>query len=268
MTYEVKLSETLQKAKPSNIIIPISLGGGALSGKKLKSLLTELRALGHKVTVLIADTLNRHNSDDEPGDLARGEKYLQENTQILEGVNILRWNHFIKERKEEFDQKLELIETHSKQDPDFYKKLLKTMKKTQSHKSAIKSLEYLKEEYAVFLMFADYEFLVYTKPITDGLASMYKVFSGQQKPIYEFVRVQSVDASNIIDMGIFKQKRVDTNLPLAVQLVIDQVETILKSSQISIYHKQAFLEMIENMGAITVNKDSHEEKSLATTSSL
>jgi len=52
---------------------------------------------------------------------------------------------------------------------------------------------------------------------------------------------------------MFKKKRADTNLPLAVQLVIDQVETILKSPQISIPHKLAFLEMIENIGAITVN---------------
>ena len=260
MTYEVKISETLRSAPPSNIVIPISMGDGALSGERLKALIEELQGLGHKLTVVIADSLNRHNSKNLTSDLANGQNYLEENEGTLSRVTVQRWDDWVKgDREAEFKEKLALVEERSKPKSEIYNKLLRTCKKALLRTPTEDSLTYLREEYAVFLMFHDFDYLVYTKPITDGLASIDKNFRDEKKPCYEFVRVNAVDASNVAELGMFKQKKSKVVLPLAGNMAFDATEAFLKSPQISLEHKRIFLDMMVNLISITLPPEELEE---------
>ncbi|CAM4436816.1 MAG: hypothetical protein LEGION0398_MBIBDBAK_01375 [Legionellaceae bacterium] len=257
MNYEAKISETIKLSSPEKIIIPISMGKGSLSGERLEALIKELKSYKHEITVIIADTLNRHNSKNELEDLKNGDNYLKENKYILSQVSVLRWDDFIKKQKKEFIEKLSIIEDKCKPNSEFNNKLVRTINKSQlGKKNKLEdSIAYLKEEYAVFLMFQDYKYLVYPKPIADGLAYVYKLFPEYLKPSYEQAKVESIGSNNVIEYNFFNNKAKRMKMSFAAKLVVDQVETFFKSSEISIHDKQTVLDMISNIGILTVEID-------------
>ena len=233
----------------SKVVIAIS-DRTFLTGEKLKELIESLKAKNCDVTVLIADSLQKHNGD-EQGALQRGQTYLEQNAEILKDINVVRWSAYIASKGSDFNEKQKLIEERSKEGATFYNKMARTHKKCAISNDLENSLKYQKEEYAVILTMSEFNHLIYPKNITDGMLALYQEFSEIKMPIYTQVSFPSFQAKYAENLGVFKteNKRHENSLPLALRLLYDQTETLLRSPEISSEAKKMFKEQLRELFA-------------------
>jgi PAS domain S-box-containing protein len=166
MPYKVELSCPL----PNNarVVIPISMGQPLETGERLAALLEAVKDCD--VTVLICDTLNRHNSNEESA-RKQGDDYLAAHAEFLTQVKIERWREWLTERQAKFEDKLILIEKESQPESDFYGKMVKTANKCLSNQKVDNSLKYQREEYSAILNMSEFDYLIYPKRIKDHIIS-------------------------------------------------------------------------------------------------
>lgn len=180
-------------ADKSSVIIAISMENtteknNLQKGEKLKALIKKLKAKECKITLLIADHLQRHNSTEAEA-LRKGDEFLSDpdNKDLVEDKSIttVRWSDFIAQRKEKHAQFLEMIEKASQPGSPLYNKMVKTAKHCRAAQSngqvdVEKSLILQREEYAAILAMEEFDHLVYPR-LTDGMGECYTQFSGKHR---------------------------------------------------------------------------------------
>jgi hypothetical protein len=237
----IKYSSNIPSA--SKVIVAISMRKDPLAGTRLQSLITDLKARECEATVLIADTLQQYNSSYEKGK-ADGDRYIAENKAILEKVTCLRWEE-LKEKTADYEAMKKLVEDESKENSPFYNKQIRTAKRCFSTKNIDNSLKYQQEEYGLLLALRNYDYLIYDKTISDGMAFLYtqEPFKKIKKPIYIHA---NIPYSQLKQIEFFANpEKSQVTLPLAGKMVYDATMTFLASGQVSPESKKLFIEQME-----------------------
>ena len=130
-----------------------------------------------------------------------------------------------------------------------------TWKKCKSSNELKNSISYQKEEYAVTLCMEEFTDIVYPRKISDGLAYFMRNIEGK-KPKYHHVRIQKIENGSSLDskQTFFKEDKKRNFVPLALRMVLEQVETIMTSPEVSSSDKKIFAEEIENTISINYYK--------------
>lgn len=191
---------TKRELKKSKCILPISLGQQYHEGDKMIATLYDINQEVGECDVVICDTLYEHTKKIgcrpiEPEIirqecLEEGKAWESRNQQAIEQLTIphriLHWDEWQNQQK--FIDKKKLIDSLCENDKGFKKALNKTASEFLTHYIAKNSetqyetasfqfcVDYLKEECAVMLLWAecDYHFLAYPVKCTDVLSSLYK----------------------------------------------------------------------------------------------
>ncbi len=246
---KVKLPQLPLTAK---IVIPISMNQPLQTGVAFKAQLDALKTLGHaksNITILVCDTLNRHNCS-ESESMKQGNDFILANKETLQGYNIIRWQEFVESHQPQFNEAHNRIITISQPKSYFYEKIRKTWEKCLSAQEFQASLKYQREEYAAILCMHEFDYLIYPKRPTNGIAYTYSHFK-ITKPEYIHARINKTQAEK-------SQKPISFNemvrpIPLAVRMALDDVETILSSSEISTQDKVFFADALQNLIDVKVS---------------
>lgn len=241
---------------PSNInsnetiVLPISMSQPLERGKKLESILTALKENGYQkqTTILVCDYLNRHNCKEDSESLRQGKEFIEDHVDILEGFNVIHWADFIQNCGDDFIRKLNDICEKSPEQSRFYNKMKKTWEKCLSATQSLESsILYQREEYAAVLCMSQFDYLLYPKRITNGLAYLYNHFS-EKKPQYHHVKISEKNKVNKIDCHkSIKESSERRHLHVAFRAIIDHVDYLLKSNEMSEKAKKLFAEEMENV---------------------
>jgi len=245
----------------SKLIVLISMSSN-LKDLKLNELIEVLKERRCDITILIADTLQKYNTDYVSA-LKMGDDFLQENKQILINVKVLRWHEYIESHKEEFEKNRYLVELKAKKGTTFYNKMVTTYSTCAMSKDLESSLEYQKEEYAAFLTMSEFTYHLYPKSISDGMAWLYKEFPDIRKPQYISVSFPSLQPR----MSIFKtanEEKCDIALPIALQLTYEHIEAYLQTTEISELTKQLFKNKLDNLLILT-DEETNQKRHKSTT---
>lgn len=242
---------TLPTEIPSNetIVLPISMHQPLERGENLHAILTALKHHGYQqqTTVLVCDFLNRHNCETVEEAMQQGEDFLTEHQEMLEGFKILRWADFLNSRNEAFHNALKDIIAKSEEGSRFYNKMRKTWEKCLSANYSLEaSILYQQEEYAAVMCMDEFDHLIYPKRITNGMAYLYQHFA-VLKPSYHHVKIaekkvtKSQDVESNQSSG--KERR---HIHVAFRAVLEHVEFLLRSEELSEKAKRRFAEEMEN----------------------
>ncbi len=185
-----------QQFKYSHSLLPISIGQPAHEGKKLESTLKLVNNSFNQCTILLGDTLQRHNlkltlnlPECETREKANtlGEEWLERNHNIIKNTlkirhNLLRWDTWLNHY--DFKNQLAKIEDLYSNNTKFkhafdttideYLERNPTEHNTTHFKKA--SLDYLKEECAVMILWASehYDFEIYPNGRNTAMAITYE----------------------------------------------------------------------------------------------
>lgn len=255
----------LEIKEGSNVVIPICVHVGKkevyeYSDNELKAMIEALKEKKCEVTILLADTLDRHNSDYDTAYQA-GNKFLEDNKEILCNVKVVRWEERIKDKKPEIESARNALKSKLTEGSPLQNKMVRTHKRCAISTSIEKSMLYQTEEYEVFLSMAEFDYHLCKKPATAGMAQLYKEFPEIKKPVYVQTSFQGPQASNIKNIGIFKDNknnRNQNNLVLPLRMAYEQLKTVLQSPEIASAQKAIFKEKIENLFAM-LTETSEEE---------
>jgi hypothetical protein len=241
---------------PANetIVLPISMSQPLERGERLAAIIKSIRAYHYedRITILVCDYLNRHNCDSDTQALAQGDAFLEEHKDILSGLRIVRWQDFLKTRKQgEFTKRFNEVKEKNVPGSHFYLKMKKTWEKCLSATQSLDaSIQYQMEEYAAVLCMDEFYHLLYPKRITNGLAYLYNSFSGK-KPQYHHVKMSELKAvtheelfTNINPFPSIKDRR---HIHVAFRALLEHMDSLLASSELSEKAKRVFAEEAENV---------------------
>lgn len=241
---------------PANetIVLPISMSQPLERGERLAAIVKSIHAHHYedRITVLVCDYLNRHNCETDALALEQGDKFLQDNQHILDGLRILRWQDFLATRNQEvFSQRFSEVKEKNDAGSHFHLKMKKTWEKCLSATQSLEaSLQYQMEEYAAVLCMEEFDHLLYPKRITNGLAYLYNYFSGK-KPVYHHVKISEVKSVSQEELFInIKQsplKKDRRHIHIAFRALLDHMDALLASGELSDKAKKVFSEEAENV---------------------
>lgn len=229
--------------------VGISVGQPYHEGNKFRATLREVNNIFKEYTIMVADTLQKYTlaiKDDlarTPDDLYEfsaklGEEWLERNKHIIEEelkipYKIIRWNDFINNPNFAIDnQKVKELYSSS---PDYKKivdEVIESFLKRSNKTNVIDykryfnySLEYLLEEYAVFLQFKDldFDYEIYNT-INHAILATYKALEVKKENQVKILEIRFKK----ITKELFN-KKIDFN-----SLVFNQ---IMKSSSSHMYWK-------------------------------
>ena len=241
------------------IVLPISMSQPLERGERLKSIIQAFDTHGYKeqVTILVCDFLNRHNCKSEEEALKQGDEFIEKHQDILSGYRIIRWKDFLETIDIDiFQKKIEKIQEKSIEGSRFYNKMKKTWEKCLSADQSLEnSIKYQIEEYAAILCMNVFDHLVYPKRITNGMAYLYNSFEGK-KPEYHHIKISEfkqdqTDATNK-DESFFIGKPISessnsNHVHIAFRGLLEQMDVLLSSAELSEKSKLAFAEESENL---------------------
>lgn len=231
------------------IVLPISMNQPLERGARLEAILNAIEMNGYKqkTTVLVCDYLNRHNCDSAIVALTQGNEFIEEHKQMLSGFRILHWKDFIDSiNKNEFAIQAQKILDVSQIGSKFYNKMKKTWEKCLSaHQKLENSIQYQTEEYAAILCMSEFDHLFYPKKMNNGLSYLYGFVDGQ-KPKYHYVKINdSKNEQFFIGKSEISQNK--THLHIAFRCILQQMEILLTSAELSENSKKIFAEEAENL---------------------
>lgn len=144
--------------------MPISVGQSYHEGGKLKATVDRVNKTFSECTIIVADSLQRHNIVSENvsyieaynKSIKAGDEWLTRNESILAGLtvksNIMRWDDFFKDKY--YKKYKDMIDKLQNTNIEFNNSLIETAKlfieKYKKNITLKSSIEYLKEEAAVF----------------------------------------------------------------------------------------------------------------------
>ncbi|MBA2655447.1 MAG: hypothetical protein H0U70_00485 [Tatlockia sp.] len=239
--------------KTDTIILPISMNQPLERGERLAAILQSFEECGYKkqVTILVCDYLNRHNCTNDQDALKQGDQFIQENKDSLKDYPIIRWKPFLDSRPQnQFSNYFNTILNQSSEGSKFYNKMKKTWEKCLSSSQSLEaSINYQMEEYASILCMNEFDHLFYPKRITNGLAYLYNYIEGK-KPIYHHIKVaenkiKNANPSAEFFMGSLKENR--NHIHIAFRGLLEHMELLLSSSELSLKSKKTFAEEVENL---------------------
>ena len=108
------------------------------------------------------------------------------------------------------------------------------------------SIQYQTEEYAAIMCMDAYDHLIYPKRITNGMAYLYQTVDGK-KPEYHHVKISEIKDSEKMDESDFILKKDRRHIHIAFRALLDQMDTLLTSSELSDKAKKVFAEEAENL---------------------
>jgi hypothetical protein len=238
------------------IILPISMNQPLERGDRLAAILKAFEKYGYKkqVTILICDYLNRHNCKYEEEALEQGEKFISDHHELLKDYSLLTWKSFLDSRNQnQFNSFFSLISKNCIDGTRFYNKMKKTWEKCLSTSQTLEaSIKYQIEEYASILCMGEFDHLFYPKRITNGMAYLYNFIEGK-KPIYHHIKITEDKSKLIKDthspeafyLGSLKKNR--NQIHIAFRAVLEHMETLLESQELSLKAKKVFAEEAENL---------------------
>ena len=242
--------------KDETIVLPISMNQPLERGERLFSILEAFKACGYmkQVTILVCDYLNRHNCTDEMESLAQGDKFLKDHENELQGFRVIRWKTFLDSIEQvKFSTCLNEIIQKSQVGTKFYNKMKKTWEKCLSATQAFdSSIKYQTEEYASILCMTEFDHLFYPKRITNGMAYLYNYIKGS-KPTYHHIKITENKSSltppleHTEDFFIGSIKTNRNHIHIAFRALIDHMDALLSSQELSLKAKKVFAEEAENL---------------------
>ncbi|WP_133130789.1 hypothetical protein [Legionella yabuuchiae] len=267
MHFKAKLPEVIPQGE--TIVLPVSMSQPLERGSRMAAIVHALRATGHhnKTTILICDYLNRFNCKSDEEALKQGDIYLLDHEELLDGFKIIRWKDFLNSRNtNELSSYMSLLEADSAKKSTFYQKMRKTWEKCLSTTQSLEaSIKYQIEEYAAVLCMSEFNHLIYPKRITNGMAYLYNTYDGK-KPEYHHIKVsefKNKEASSIMSICSSSDKVKDRrHIHIAFRGLLENMETLLKSNELSAKSKEVFAEEVENtlMTFGLLKEKTHEAK--------
>lgn len=257
MNYQASIPTDISSNE--NIVLPISMNQPLERGDSLKAILHAIEVNGYKsqVTILVCDYLNRHNCNDEGEAIKQGDAFIHDHAAILNGYRILRWKEFLDGiENNKFHDHIKQIQEKGQEGSRFYNKIRKTWEKCLSADQNLdNSIQYQIEEYAAILCMTEFSHLFYPKRITNGMAYLYSFIEGY-KPKYHHVKVSQIK-SPVQQDGIKNERffignstTSDTSrnhIHIAFRGLLDHIDLLLNSSELSSKSKKLFAEEAENL---------------------
>lgn len=232
------------------IVLPISMNQPLEKGQRLEAILNALEVSGYKkqTTILVCDYLNRHNCHSETEAFEQGKQFTEEHKKILKGFNIEHWKSFMdaipkKDLKIQTSKIIDATQPESR----FYNKMRKTWEKCLSaHQMLENSIKYQTEEYVAILCMTKFDHLFYPKKMNNGLSYLYGFIDGY-KPKYHHIKISEFK-NEAFFIGVSETQQKNKNhLHIAFRGVLQQIETLLTSSELSENSKKIFAEEVENL---------------------
>ncbi len=197
--------ETRQKdLRQSACILPISVGQQYHEGDKFAATIELINVTFGECTIVIADTLGRHTalreSTEETNEEVqqklrkKGDEWIERNNETLKKITIqlkiVRWDEYLQHSK--YQTKKEQLDSLYRDDEPFKKavegSIEKFLRRYKQHQDATKhdtdkafadSLEYVKEECAVLLLWPEIEksdFLIYPNKLHEAMYNLRRRF--------------------------------------------------------------------------------------------
>jgi hypothetical protein len=221
--------------------MPISLEQPLHKGESLRALLAYYKK--YNPVLLLADTLHRFNHDEITA-RAKGEQFIAEHAEIISGYQLQRWDEWTKKYHAEIEGHKQALNSLCVPGSLFYEKCVLTAETCQTISSLENSLAYQIEEYAaIFVMSREFDYLVYPRAASPGNSIIYKLFPDIRKPVYVNANAKRIPLEQY-------QERNDKPLPVAIRLLLDHIESILASSEISSENKRSLITRIEDLADV------------------
>lgn len=235
------------------IVLPISMNQPLERGERLAAIIKSIftHQYEDRTTILVCDYLNRHNCKTDKEALEQGDLFLKEHHDILKGLNIVRWQDFLKSRGEGFSKRFTEVKDKNVEGSHFHLKMKKTWEKCLSAIQTLDaSIQYQMEEYAAVLCMEEFDHLLYPKRITNGLAYLYNYFSGK-KPQYHHVKIseiKSVTQKEMLETVRQASGQKDRrHIHIAFRTLLEHMDSLLASGELSEKAKKVFAEEAENV---------------------
>lgn len=236
------------------IVLPISMRQPLERGERLAAIINSIRAHHYedRTTILVCDYLNRHNCDTDAKALEQGDQFLQDHQNMLNGLHIVRWQDFLTTRnKEGFENRLSEVKEKNLDGSHFHLKMKKTWEKCLSATQSLDaSIQYQMEEYAAVLCMEEFDHLLYPKRITNGLAYLYNYFAGK-KPQYHHIKMSEIKTITqeelFININQVPNKKDRRHIHIAFRALLEHMDTLLASGELSDKAKRVFAEEAENV---------------------
>jgi hypothetical protein len=281
MPFKVEIDAKLDNT--ARIVMPISMGQKYHAGDRLKALIGFAKQ--YNTTLIIADGLQRHNTKSDKEALKMGAKFLKKNVEILKDaveidslekwhqykdtqtLKVIRWDtwRLIKKTelaatKKALDERL--ADSKSEEGATLLQSMKDAAKTSFSAVDEESSINYQKEENEVLLTFSDFDCLCYPD-LNASQIEIYKQFAA----LYHLPRFVSpkfistdLDIKAVTVTGFFSgnakppitNKRHANSLPIALRLIIETVEKLMQSNEISEEHKKAFILKLKSSVAPSV----------------
>ncbi len=255
MTFVASLKT--QISNDESIVLPISMHQPLERGDRLASILSYLKTYGLQAntTILICDYLNRHNNLSDETALALGDEFIDSHKDLLHDFKIVRWKDYMDYKGEEFIESLKTIYSTSQINSRFYEKMKKTWEKCLSANYSLEaSIKYQQEEYAIVACMDEFSHLIYPKRITNGMSYLYGNFNCKM-PIYHHIKISEIKNESklsYIEKNIHQEKN-RQRMHIAFRSIIEHVESLLSSNEMSENAKKMFIEEMENILIVNSN---------------
>lgn len=201
--------------KRSSCSVTVSVGQKSQEGIRFAATIHSITNHFQECTIMVCDSLHRHDllmhnpKDNEIGDdwLKVNEKYF---SLFTIPYHIIRWDYwFLHEKYMEAAKKIEQLFTNNEEYKQSFFKTIDMFMKRFKNKIALEhfnpdlvikhSLNYLKEECAVMLLWAEnkYNFEIYPSKRNDVMAATYKHFIAPEhdnvlKPVALDIRIKNL----------------------------------------------------------------------------
>ncbi|MDW9186011.1 hypothetical protein SFA24_13650 [Legionella pneumophila] len=236
------------------IVLPISMNQPLERGERLAAIINSIRAHHYedRTTILVCDYLNRHNCETDAKALEQGDQFLKEHHNMLNGLHIVRWQDFLATRNQEvFASRFSEVKEKNIDGSHFHLKMKKTWEKCLSATQSLDaSIQYQMEEYAAVLCMEEFDHLLYPKRITNGLAYLYNYFSGK-KPQYHHIKMSEIKTVTqeelFININQVPHKKDRRHIHIAFRALLEHMDTLLASGELSDKAKRVFAEEAENV---------------------
>lgn len=251
MTFIASLKNSIPKGE--SIVLPISMHQPLEREERLASILNYLKThnLQDNTTILICDYLNRYNDLTDEEAISLGDEFISSHKNFLHDFKIIRWKEYIDYKRERFTEAFKMIVSKSQSGSRFYDKMRKTWEKCLSANYSLEaSIKYQQEEYALVLCMDEFSHLIYPKRITNGMAYLYSNFTDSM-PTYHHIRISEVKNDkkySYVENSCQKKDR--RHIHVAFRAIIEHMECLLNSDEISEKAKKVFIEEIENISMV------------------
>ncbi len=239
--YNIAIPDSVYDKK--NIVFPISMNQPLERGKPLELTLNALSEISSKsnasITILICDYLNRHNVGERKS-LEMGDNFINEYKHLFKNLKILRWKDYIESIKS-FQSTLSMIENVSPEKSLFYGKMRKVYEQCKSAYSLASSIAYQREEFAAILLMDMFDAILYPKKPTYAMRYLYSNIEGRKPEFISF----KINQKKIRNKHEFFKEPKSTHMHIAFRVLLDNINSLLESSEISPKEKMIFIERLK-----------------------